>query len=474
MEQHPLPAEQILAVGCTAHWSGTVAVDREGNPLGNSIIWMDTRGAPYVQEITSGPVRLAGFGVDKLLPWLRLTGGIPTPSGKDSIAHILFLKHERPEVYRAAYKFLEPKDYLNLRLTGRFATTFDAIILHWVTDNRDIHRICYDERLLRLTGVPREKFPDLYPTTHILGELQPQAARELGLPAGLPVVAGSPDLQAAALGSGVVRDYQAHVYVGTSSWVTCHLPFKKTDLFHNMASLPSAIPGRYFIANEQETAGACMTFLRDQLIYPHDALRTPPPPADAYRALDDLAATVSPGSQGVIFTPWLYGERTPVEDATIRGGFFNLSLNTSRAAMVRAVLEGVALNARWLLGYVEKFVRRKLERLHIIGGGAKSPVWCQIFADVLQRPIIQVKDPAMAGARGVAVLAAVALGHTTFEDFARHIPIAHQFHPNPDHRKTYEELFTVFVDIYRRTHSLYHRLNRRIVPHSQDIRSALK
>src|SRR5262249_29277498 len=187
------------------------------------------------------------------------------------------------------YKFLEPKDYLNLRLTGRFAASYDSITLHWLTDNRDIRRIAYDDRLLALAGVERDKLPDLKHATDILGPLTPAAAAELGLPRGLPVVAGTTDSQSAAIGSGAVKDYEAHLYVGTSSWISCYVPFKKTDFRSNMASLPSAVPGRYYVANEQECAGVCLTYLRDNLLYPNDELAPGPPPAGAYQLFDRIA-----------------------------------------------------------------------------------------------------------------------------------------------------------------------------------------
>ncbi len=456
-----IPVERVAGISCCAPWSGTVPVDRDGTPLGNAIIWMDTRGAPYVHEITGGLIRVEGYGLLKALTWIRLTGGIPTHAGKDPIAHILFLKHERPDIYRATYKFLEPKDYLNLKLTGHFAADYASIILHWVTDNRDIHHVRYDERLLRMAGIERDKLPDLYPTTHVLGPLLPGPAEDLGLPAGIPVVIATPDYHAAIVGSGAVRDFEPHIYIGTSSWLTCHVPYKKTDLTHNMASLPSALPGRYFVANEQESAGSTLTFLRDRIFFPRDDLLPDPPPADVFARLNRVAAQSPPGANGVIFTPWLYGERTPVEDATLRGGFFNVSLNSTRADLVRAVFEGVALNTRWLLPHVENFARRRFEAINIIGGGAVSDLWCQIFADVLDRPIRRVKDPAAAGLRGLGVLAGLSLGLTTLEAYAQQVPIERTFEPRPETRALYDEVFTAFLEIYKRLKPLYHRLNAR-------------
>jgi xylulokinase len=459
LSQNNAQVNDIAAIACTTQWSGTVPVDRAGNAIHNAIIWMDARGAPYVKEITRGALAIEGYDIAKLVPWLRKTGGIPTRSGKDSIAHILWLKYERPEIYNAAYKFLEPKDYLNLRLTGQFAAGYDSIILHWVTDNRNLARVDYDAQLLNFVGVAREKLPDLKAPTAVLGNITPEIARAFGLREGVRVVMGTPDVQSAAIGSGAVRDFDAHLYVGTSAWLCCHVPFKKTDLTHNMASLPSALPNRYLLTNEQESAGVCLTYLRDNLFFPNDALNTPKP-EHAYRAFDALAARVPAGSDKLIFTPWLYGERTPVENHSLRGGFFNQSLQTTRAHLIRAVMEGVAYNARWLRDAVEKFCARKMTTLNFIGGGANSDVWCQIFADVLNCEIRQVREPVQANVRGVSLLAAVSLGGMQADEIPTHVAIQNTFVPNPAHRKLYDELFAEFLNLYQANKKIYARLNR--------------
>jgi len=273
------------------------------------------------------------------------------------------------------------------------------------------------------------------------------------------VVMGTPDLHSAALGSGASRDYDTHLYLGTSSWLTCHVPFKKTDLLHNLAALPSALPDRYFVANEQECAGLCVSYLIDNILYPDDGLDTAARPGDIHARLDRLAATVSPGSDKLIFTPWLHGERTPVDDHTVRGGFFNQSLQTTRAHLVRAVFEGVAYNSRWLLTYVERFVKRRLDGIHVIGGGAQSDLWCQIHADVLDRTVKQVADPLQANLRGAALLAGVALGAMSFGDIPGRVPIARTFEPNPQNRAIYDELFREFVALYKSNRRIYERLN---------------
>lgn len=460
LDRRVVHADDIIALSCTTQWSGTVAVDRDGHPLMNAIIWMDARGAPYVKHITDGLVKIEGYAIGKLLRWIRLTGGIPGYAGKDPIAHILYIKNERPEVYEKTYKFLEPKDYLNLKLTGRFAASYDSIALHWLTDIRDLSQIAYDDRLIEISTIHREKLPDLKRAVDILGPLRPEIARELGLSENVQVVMGTPDVHSAAIGSGAVQDYAAHYYLGTSSWLSCHVPFKKTDVLHSIASLPSAIPDRYLVANEQQSAGACLTFLRDNILYHQDELATTVECADGYETLDSVAASAPAGSDKVIFTPWLYGERTPVDDRFVRGGFYNLSLQTTREHLARAVFEGVAYNARWLLEKVEKFVKRRLDAIHMIGGGAQSNVWCQIHADVLDRAIRQVADPIHANARGAAFLASAALGYLAFADIPERIQIAHTYEPNPQNRAIYDELFGEYLNIYKNNRQMYARLNR--------------
>jgi xylulokinase len=271
---------------------------------------------------------------------------------------------------------------------------------------------------------------------------------------------GSSDVQSASIGSGAVRDFESHLYIGTSSWLTCHFPSKKTDLLHNMAALPSAIPGRYLLTTEQECAGVCLQFLRDNILFHQDELQTGPKPSNAYQLFDQIAQRVPAGSDKVIFTPWLYGERTPIDDPFVRGGFHNQSLDTTREHMVRAVFEGVAYNSRWLLKYVEVFNKRPVDAINMVGGGAKSNIWCQIHADVMNRPIRQMKDPIDVNVRGAALLASAALGYLRYDEIGNQVPIAQMYTPNPVHRKIYDELFNEFIAIYESNRKIYARLNR--------------
>ncbi len=455
-----VPADQVVAIGITGQWSGTVAVDKQGDALGKAVIWFDSRGAPYIDRIANGALKLSGYAAIKLMRWLNLTGGVPGNAGKDPVAHILYLKDKEPELYRITDKLLEPIDYIGLRLTGCAAASFDSVTLYWVTDNRDLRNVRYDDQLVKISQLDKEKLPDLKPADAVLGTLLPQVADEWGLRTDVKVIMGSPDTHSAAIGAGTVRDCDCHYYVGTGSWLVFHYPSKKTDLNTMQAALPSAIPGRYLVIDSQECGGACLQYLRDQIISPDDRFSSENEAKVSYEELNQVAARTPPGSGKLIFTPWLYGERSPFDDRTVRGGFFNQSLQTTRADMVRAVYEGVAYNARWVLSQAEPFMGRRVEAINMVGGGAQSDIWCQIHADVLDRKIRKMKDPVQANVRGAALLASAALGHIRYDDIPDCVPAEKEFTPNPANRQIYDELFGEFKEIYKRNKKAYERLNR--------------
>jgi xylulokinase len=460
MERHPVDVADIGAVSVTAQWIGTVPVSGSGENLMNALIWMDSRGAKYVSRVTGGRVSIHGYGVGKLWAFLRKSGGLPSRSGKDPMAHILYLKSERPEIYKAADKFLEPADYVNARLCGRMVSSADCIAGHWLTDNRVRDNITYDRQLLAMSGIDGKKLPDLVPSATVVGEVMASSAADLGILQGTKVVTATGDIHSAVLGSGAMADYAGHLYIGTSSWLSCHVPWKRTDIANNQASIPSALPGRYFIANEHETAGECLDFLKDTVFYADDELETPANGTDVYAAFELLAERAEPGSNSLIFTPWLNGERTPVEDATIRGGWDNISLRTTRADMVRSVYEGVAYDSRWLLEAVESFAKHRLGAINFIGGGARSDLWCQIHADVMDREIHQMDEPQQANLRGAAFVALIALGEASAEELASGVPIRRRFTPDRHNRATYDSLFGEFKKLYTSHRAMCARLNR--------------
>jgi xylulokinase len=338
--------------------------------------------------------------------------------------------------------------------------TVDSILTSWVTDNRDPDHIHYDCKLVAQSGIAIEKLPEIVRCTEVLGPLSPSAAEELGLPRDTLVVAGAVDNSAAAIGSGAVRDGEAHLYIGTSAWIGAHVPFKKTNVFAQIASVPCAVRGRYLAVALQSSAGSNLSFLCDKILFPHNELGMEQPP-DAYSILDRIAATVPPGARGLLYTPWIFGERSPVDDPSLRAGLLNLSLEHSRADIIRAFLEGIALNTRWMTAPFNRFLGKPLDQVTIVGGGATSDIWCQIFADVLAIPVRQREAPIQANALGAALIAYVGMGALSYHDIPALTPIHRTYLPDPKRAALYDQVFESFKLAHRRLAPFYRRLNPR-------------
>lgn len=452
---------EVVAVCVSAQSEVTVAVDRGGRPLRPALLWWDMRGREALRRRAGGGLlKVAGYDPLKLLRWIRLTGGAPSLSGKDPAGHMLLIQDQWPEVYEQTHRFLNAADYLNFRLTGRMAATPDSILTSWVTDNRDPGAVSYHDGLIRSLDLDREKLPEIVGCTDVLGPIRHGVAAEVGLPEGIPVVAGSIDVSAAAVGSGAVDMGRVHLYVGTSSWLGAHVPRKRTDLGSQIAAVPCAQADRYLMIAMQSAGGSNLSFLRDRILGPTDERLALEEERDAYQALDRLAEAVPAGARGLLYTPWLSGERCPRDEATLRAGLLNLSSSHAREDTVRAVLEGVAFNTRWMLGPVRRFLGGgEPPDITAVGGGGASALWCQIFADVLNVPIRQVESPLQANALGSAFIAGVGLGEGRFEDVPRLVRTARIHEPRQENRAVYDDAYGAFVEVYDRLAPLYRRLN---------------
>ncbi len=437
-------------IGITGQWGSTVPIDSAGTAVGPCLLWSDHRGGRWSAKLAGGRVSVSGYAPRKILKWLRLSGGAPNPNGADPTGHAQFMRHEQPDIDGRTTVLVEPVDYIGLRLTGRVAATPASMIASWLTDNRPGATIAYSPTLVKLSQRDPVKLPELVPTGSTLGTLLPDVAVEFGLPASTPVVCGVPDLHTAAIGAGAVADFAGHIAISTTAWVSAPVPFKKTAITRQMASIPGLRVGSYLIANNHETGGAALRWLRDAVLA-----------GVGYDDLTDAAATSRPGSGGIIFCPWLSGERSPVSDENLRGSFLNVSITSTRADLIRAVLEGVAYNARWLLEATEHFAGRPLDELRLLGGGAISELWCQIHADVIGRPIHQVADPLNVNVRGAAWFAALHLGHLTLDGIARRSPAARVFEPSATAVAAHEPLYAEFVQLAKAQRSMYRRLNGR-------------
>ena len=444
-----LPAEQVVAVGTTGQWASTVPVDEAGTPVGPCVMWMDTLGAPHSREVVGGHVQ--GYRGRALATWVRHSGGVPSTSGDDPIGHMLHLDRDCPQVAARARWYLEPVDYLAMRFTGRAAASPMSMTAAWLTDNRHPDNLEYDAALLLMAGVDPRKLPPLVASGSVIGPVQPGVAAELGISPAAQVVTGMPDLHGATVGSGCVLEHEAHLSIGTTGWISCPVRHKKTDVLRQLATVPGigsgGSTGTYLVGNNQESAGRALQWFRDNVAE-----------GRSYDEITALATTAAAGSGDVLFTPWLKGERSPVDDRSARAGFHHLSLSTTQADLSRAVLEGVAYNLRWLLEAVEHFTSCRLDPMRVIGGGAQSDLWCQIVADVCDRTIERVRDPLLCGLRGAALGAGLALGALSPGEVRALVPVDARFDPDPRNRDTYDRLFQEFPRLYKAQRSTARRL----------------
>ncbi|MCM2311653.1 MAG: FGGY-family carbohydrate kinase [Steroidobacteraceae bacterium] len=453
----PVSAAEVLAVICTSQYSSIIPVDQHGRPTANMVTWLDKRGATPRLRALPGFPRCAD-SPPQLLNWLRLHG-LPPVAGGISLTHLRHFRFARPEVYERTAKFLEPMDYLTLRLTGRATANQCTAFMYLMTDNRRLGVTDYHPGLLRQSLIDREKLPELVPVDAIVGTLQPSVASELGLAPGTKVVTGLNDTQAGGMGTAAFAGDHAAISIGSTSVMITHVPCKRTDLRHAILSLPSPVPETYFVMAENGTGGNTLEHFLERLVYTGDAFGQLSA-ADRFELLQRAVGEAQAGSGGVLFLPWLGGSMAPAADDRMRGGFLNIGLATRRSELARAVLEGVAMNLRWLRGPVERFAKRRCSHFVFYGGGAASAAWAQILADVLDAPVHQARDPQYVTCRGAALLAFQRLGLLGFDEFGSRVPIERRFDPNPAHRALYDHLSARFVDAFRRTRPVFHALNR--------------
>lgn len=445
--QTKVESSSICAIGICAQMCGMVPVNKQGVALHNALIWLDARSAPIALKITSGIIKVSGYGISKLLRWLWLTNGAPNLAGKDPISKMLWIKEQRNEIWGETHKLLDVKDYLIYRLSEKFVTTQDCGHTTWLMDTRPKKR-CWSSSLAASVGIDSEKLPALAYGIDVVGQLTKLASDELGLRPNIPIVGGAGDVGAYAIGSGQVKDGAVHIHCGTGGWIAAHLNRRAVDIFTSVGTVCAPEPGRYLLIAVQETAGASVDWAVKNLAVLDDG-------KPDYAAFDDLAIQSPAGASGLFFFPWMFGERVPVDDDKIRGGFLNMSLEHGRPDLARAVLEGVALNTRWALGPVEKITGSK-GNIRLMGGGAVSDLWCQIFADVLQRPIEQVFQPEFGGCRGAAMTAAVGAGwFENLEAATIMVKVKKTFEPDKNLAELYDEKFGAFVKNYQSIHGWY-------------------
>mgnify|MGYP005851853677 CR=1 FL=1 len=448
IKESKISPRQVIGTGFATQMLGVLPVNASGEPLRPAIIWMDSRADEQAARLVR---RLGGARVV-----MAVAGAVP--SGKDVICKILWIKEKEPQVFAETHKILDVNGYLVYRATGNMVIDHTGAGVTGILKNKTRD---WDPMFARLLGIPLEKMPDVKSSVEVVGLLGKEAAGEMGLEPGTPVIGGMGDVPAAATGSGALENGDAHIYLGTSGWLCISVAKPKNLGKNGIVSVVSADPEMFLMIGETETAGACLKWFAEHFATAEEMERARQRGDEMaiFAVLDEVVEKVEPGSRRLLFTPWMFGERAPVTDTTLRGAYINLSLEHERDHMLRAIYEGVAYNCRWLVDAVGG-AGFKCSTLRTIGGGARSDVWMQILADVTRREVEAVQTPQEAGAMGCALAVAVALKeYESYRELKKVIKVRRTFQPDPACCDEYDELYGVFRSLHGNLTGICRSLN---------------
>lgn len=461
-----IKAKDISGISFCSQMQGVVLVDKEGHHVRRAMSYMDQRAREELKKgIAYGP-QIAGANIPKLLKSLQITGAVAA-SVKDPVWKYKWVEAHEPENFRKVYKWLDVKEYLICRMTGEFCMTPDSAFSTMLYDIRK-GKECWSREMTDMLGVKFEHMPDIKPCTAKIGELTEKAADELHLEPGTAVYGGGGDATLIGVGAGSVEMGDTHIYSGTSGWVSTVVDKSIVDATSMIAAVTGAMPGRFNYFAELETAGKCLEWAKDHLCLDEVGVYLKKEKiSDTYEAeytslydyMSVVMDKVPAGSNGVIFTPWLHGNRCPFEDPNARGMFFNISLETGKSEMLRAVIEGVCFHLRWFIEASEKKVKTS-QRVRFVGGGALSSVTCQILADVTGKTVETVDSPQNVGAVGAAVIVACGLGLIKdVEEAKKLIPVVKTYHPSLTNKAVYDKQFETFKNLYKANKNNFAALN---------------
>lgn len=433
----------VACVSFSGQMMGCVALDERARPLRDAIIWADQRALEQERWLAE---RIAPAEV------YRLTGH--RLSASYSLAKILWLRDHEPDTYRRAHAFVNAKDAIVARLTGELVTDHSDAS---GTNLMDLVEHRYAAPIVEAADLDEAKLPALRPSTEVVGGVRAEVADEVGLVSGVPVVLGGGDGCCAALGAGIWREGGAYNYVGSSSWIALASARPVLDPEQRTFTWAHVVPGMFSPCGTMQAAGASYQWAREQLgqAEVEAAARTG---ASAYDLLNELAATSPTGARGLLYLPYLLGERSPRWNPDARGAFVGLTMRHTRADMIRAVLEGVTLNLRVIL---DALTRQGIgiERVRVIGGGAQGRFWNQLMADVYGLPVDRLSHLEAATSMGAAVVGGVGVGlYPSFDVIERMNPVAERFVPDPAAHEAYQRALPLFEATYAALEPVFEQL----------------
>ena len=459
--------EEIEGMAFCSQMQGAVFVDENGNALRRPMNYLDQKGVrEYKECMGTGIIKVSGCSLYKLARNL-LVNYAGSTSAKDPVWKYKWVENNEPAVFNKMYKWLDIGDYLTSRCTGRIVRTADSAFATFLYDTRK-GKEGWNKGLLKMYKVNPDHMPDIIDCTDLAGPLTKKAAEELGLVEGIPVFGGGGDTTFVNIGAGCTRPGDTHIYVGTSGWVSTYMDHQTVDINAMITGVLSARHGYFNYYAELETAGKCFEWVMNHLaldevgIYLNNAKVTDDIEGkytSLYDYLSDEVSKVPPGANGVVFTPWLHGNRCPFEDSNAGGMFFNIRIENGKRDMIRAVLEGICYHLRWLLECEEKRVKTS-DPIRFVGGGALSPVTCQMLSDITGRTIETVSNTQEVGAVGAALVAAAGIKNVDVLELSRQLVKPNRVYtPDASNKGVYERNYEVFKKLYRRNAESFKKMN---------------
>lgn len=429
-----IDAKEIAVISFDGHGMGNVPVDDKGNLLRDStMVWFDSRSSQQASVV------LDKIGLDQ---WYKITGCAFDPAFFTGFK-LMWYRDNEPELFKKTKRFLGTKDYITLRMTGVQLTDYSDAQLSGFFD---IHKMSYSEELLAAAEFPAEKLPEIYPSTHIAGELLPEPAKEMGLPAGIPVVVGGADVPCTAAGAGVVTRDRIYSYIGTSGWmsVASETPVLGDEV--RISNFCHVVPGMYTPQMGVYSAGSTYQWVQDTICR-SEVSAAKQIDIDPF-SLMEVEASMSPvGSNQLMFLSTFAGGGNIHEDnPDLKGAYLGIGPSHSRADLIRSAMEGVSLDLGLILDHYRKRGVSPTE-MRLVGGGGKSPIWRQILADVFQIPIGVSNIGQEAAALGAAMIGGVGVGlwkdFTVVDDLTE---VLHHCEPRPEASARYQQLLPIFKD----------------------------
>lgn len=438
IQQNAQHLEFLIGLSFSTAMHSLIAVDDQGQALTKSITWADRRSIPWVSKIRQmcdahALYTRTGTPIHPMSPLLKL----------------MWLRHDQPNLFYEAAKFISIKEYVIYRWFGQYVVDYSIANATGLFNMKELD---WDKEALALAGIGPARLSQLVPTTHILTSMQPEAADFMGLPVDMPVVVGASDGALANLGVGAITPDVVAITVGTSGAVRAVLDQPKTDPQERLFCY-ALTENHWVIGGATNNGGIVLRWVRDNLA---DAevdtailLKK-----DPYEILTAIAETVPAGSEGLIFHPYLAGERSPLWDANARGSFFGLALNHTKAHMIRAVLEGIVYNLYVVLAALQDVVGTATS-IQATGGFARSTLWRQMLADVLNRAVT-IPETYESSCFGAAILGLYALGRiSSLERVTDMIGETHRHRPNPENVKRYQAVLPIYIQLLESFVPLY-------------------